>query len=234
MKIVFLGDSVTEGSFGFYWDENGNLCGHTDKEACYVRQTELRLQAAFPGKEIECINAGVGGDNAAGALSRLQRDVLDRQPDAAVVCLGLNNAGQTALEAFTDPMREIFAGLRAHGVAPVLLTPNMLAARLDDHVPESFKAFTSARAEDQNNGVMDRFVQGAVDVAKEFGAPVCDAYAVWKRLASYGIDTTALLANYINHPTPGMHLLFVDVLMPTLTALCEMRFAEESPASLLT
>ena len=227
MKIVFLGDSVTEGSFGFYCDENGNLCGHTDKEACYVRQTELRLQAAFPGKAIECVNAGVGGENAAQALVRLQRDVMDRQPDAAVVCLGLNNAGQTTLEAFTDPMREIFAGLREHGIAPVLLTPNMLASRVDEKVPEPFRDFTAARAKNQNDGTMDRFVQGAVDVAEEFGAPVCDAYAVWKRLASYGIDTTALLANYINHPTPGMHGLFVYVLMPVLTALCEARFAEE-------
>lgn len=230
MKIVFLGDSVTEGSFGFYWDENGNLCGHTDKEACYVHQTQLRLQAAFPGKEIECINAGVGGENAAQALSRLQRDVLDRQPDAAVVCLGLNNAGQTTLEAFTDPMREILAGLRAHGIAPVLLTPNMLAARVDENVPEPFLGFTAACAKNQNDGTMDRFMQGAVAVAKEFGAPVCDAYAVWKRLASYGIDTTALLANHINHPTPGMHGLFVDVLMPTLTALCETRFGAETTA----
>ena len=230
MKIVFLGDSVTEGCFGFYWDGNGNLCGHTDKNACYVHQTEMRLKAAFPGKEIICVNAGVGGENAAQALSRLRRDVLNQKPDAAVVCLGLNNAGQTALEAFTGPMREIFAGLLAHGIAPVLLTPNMMAARVDENVPEPLKAFTTARAENQNDGTMDRFVRGAVDVAGEFGVPVCDAYAGWKRLASYGIDTTALLANYINHPTPGMHGLFVDVLMPTLTALCETRFSEETTA----
>ncbi len=223
MRIVFLGDSVTEGSFGFYQDENGNWCGHTDKEACYVRKTELRLRAAFPGREITAFNAGVGGENAAQALRRLQTDVLDREPAVTVVCLGLNDAGQHDLALFTDPMREIFAGLRDHGIAPVLLTPNMFNTRMDDRLPDFIRDFAAARAEDQNNGTMDRLVQSAIDVAEEFGAPVCDAYAKWKRLASYGIDTTALLANYINHPTPGMHGLFTDVLLPTLTALCGER-----------
>ena len=115
--------------------------------------------------------------------------------------------------------------LKAHGIAPVLLTPNMLNTRVDESVPESYRAFAAARSNDQNGGSMDRIVQGAIDAAKAFGAPVCDAYGAWKRLASYGIDTTALLANYINHPTPGMHGLFVDCLMPTLTALCRERFA---------
>ena len=225
MKIVCLGDSVTEGWFGFCRDGNGSLSGHLDQDACYVHQTQMRLRAAFPGREIECINAGVGGENAAQALLRLQRDVLDRQPEIAVVCLGLNNAGQPSLSTFTDPMREIFAGLKAHGIAPVLLTPNMLNTRVDENVPEEFRAFAAARANDQNGGGMDRIVQGAIDAAKAFGAPVCDAYGAWKRLASYGIDTTALLANYINHPTPGMHGLFADALLPTLTVLCRERFS---------
>lgn len=59
---------------------------------------------------------------------------------------------------------------------------------------------------------MDAYVQGMRDVAKELDVPVADAYAEWKRMADEGVDTTALLSNGMNHPTPEMHKLFADKL----------------------
>ena len=59
---------------------------------------------------------------------------------------------------------------------------------------------------------MDAYVQGMRDVAKELDVPLADVYAEWKRMAAEGMDTTALLVNGMNHPTPEMHKLFAEKL----------------------
>ena len=58
---------------------------------------------------------------------------------------------------------------------------------------------------------MDLYMESAVRLAEEMGVPVCDCYAKWKKLAETE-DTTMLLINRINHPTPGMHELFAESL----------------------
>ena len=42
--------------------------------------------------------------------------------------------------------------------------------------------------------------------------PIADAYAEWQLLESLGVDTTALLANGLNHPNAEMHKVFADKL----------------------
>ena len=46
--------------------------------------------------------------------------------------------------------------------------------------------------------------------------PVADAYAKWQAMDRCGVDTTAMLANDINHPIPEMHELFVEVILDKL------------------
>lgn len=48
------------------------------------------------------------------------------------------------------------------------------------------------------------------------GVPVCDVYARWKSLYSYGADITELLANYINHPIREMNRLSAYLLVETM------------------
>lgn len=75
MRIVFFGDSLTEGIDG----------------ASYLRVLGERA-AADPGlRGVEMINAGVGGDTTEHLLARLERDVLAQRPDAVVVFVGAND-----------------------------------------------------------------------------------------------------------------------------------------------
>ena len=68
----------------------------------------------------------------------------------------------------------------------------------------------------QNSGVLDAYVDAARALARERKIPVADAYAEWNRLEAAGVDTTALLANDINHPTEDMHGVFVEKIMDAL------------------
>ena len=49
-------------------------------------------------------------------------------------------------------------------------------------------------------------------VAKELNVPLADAYAEWQALKQRGVDTTAMLVNGMNHPTPEAHKIFADKL----------------------
>ena len=45
---------------------------------------------------------------------------------------------------------------------------------------------------------------------------MCDCYAKWKLLSQNGVDTTALLANGINHPSREMAWMFAYSLLETM------------------
>ena len=73
-----------------------------------------------------------------------------------------------------------------------------------------FTAIAAAAAEIQTGGTLDAFVEAAREEAQRLNVPIADAYRVWNRLERSGADTTALLANAINHPIPEMHELFAE------------------------
>ena len=91
------------------------------------------------------------------------------------------------------------------------MTPNMLNTYVPDDTPKEHYDYAHITAEYQNSGKMDKYIYSAVDLAKDIGVTVCDCYSEWKELSKTK-DTTMLLANRINHPTPEMHELFADKL----------------------
>jgi hypothetical protein len=76
--------------------------------------------------------------------------------------------------------------------------------------------YAAVTAELQNSGVMDAYMGRARQAARAHGVPVCDCYEIWKRLHAAGADTTALLSNYINHPTRELHRMFAHELFTML------------------
>lgn len=73
-SVVFLGDSITAAR-------------------TYTKIIESYTLLRFPRRNIRFYNAGIGGDTAAGALKRLDRDVFSYRPTVVTVCFGLNDIG---------------------------------------------------------------------------------------------------------------------------------------------
>jgi lysophospholipase L1-like esterase len=90
--VVFLGDSIT----------------HSRKWHRYVMDYYL---THFPERRIRYINAGSSGDTAAGALKRLERDVLVHHPTVVVTMLGMNDVNRSLYTAL-EPTDIILAGRR--------------------------------------------------------------------------------------------------------------------------
>lgn len=78
MKVIFMGDSITEGA-GL----------HSQSE----RFTDL-LANELP---LECVNRGLGGDTTNGMMIRLFPEVFTKNPDAMVFLGGVNDINLTGL-----------------------------------------------------------------------------------------------------------------------------------------
>jgi hypothetical protein len=93
------------------------------------------------------------------------------------------------------------------------MTPNMMNKYVSPSITEdNFRDIAELTAKLQNDGIMDAYIDNAIKVCAEEGVPVCNCYKKWRQLFDAGVDTTALLANYINHPNRELHKLFANSL----------------------
>lgn len=120
MRVLFLGDSLTEGIDG----------------VSYLDVVRERLDAARASdaslREIELIGAGVGGDTVVNLARRLASDVVLRQPDWVVIQVGVNDCGTLLLRRSLPTLSTLhsyryFTGYKSIRVA---ITPERFAEGL--------------------------------------------------------------------------------------------------------
>ena len=211
--IACLGDSVTHGCFEVFKNRFGKVDTVYRPEDGYPARLRRRLNLLYPASAVNVLNAGVSGDSAAGGLRRLERDVLSHLPDLVTVNFGLNDAmgGRNALSNYRANMRALFSRILDSGAECMLVTPNRMCSYVSHALSDpDLRAIAAAAAEIQTGGALDAFVEAAREEARRLNVPIADAYRVWNRLERSGADTTALLANAINHPIPEMHELFAE------------------------
>lgn len=218
MKIAFLGDSITEGCFELFDNPASGIKVIKDVEASYPSLVIGRLKKLFPEIQIEMINAGIGGETSGDGLLRVETDVIKKDTDIAVVCFGLNDIGKIKIEDYKENLNQIFKKLRSHKIETVFMTPNMINTYIHHLTLDILTDTAKNCAEYQNGGKMDLFMETARVAAQANDVEICDAYFQWKKLQHYGVNTTELLCNYINHPIRPMHRLFAELLEPFLIA----------------
>lgn len=200
ITIAVLGDSVTHGA----------LDGFIDYEMVYWNILKKKINFLRDYVPVNVINAAIGGTTSKDALKRLERDVINHNPDLVIVCFGLNEVN-FPLEDFLTSLKTIFSKLKE--ICEVIyLTPNMLNSYVADDTPERHLEYAKITAKYQSEGKMDLYIKEAIKTADEMGIGVCDCYAKWKQMENEGIDTTKLLYNRVNHPNEEMHKLFADSL----------------------
>ena len=221
-RIVCLGDSVTHGCFEIFMNRNNNVDTVYDTPSGYVRRLNDKLLTLYPRSGLSIINSGISGDSTTGALKRFDRDVAVYQPDLVTVNLGLNDCGgspdpEAGLAQYRANMTELFARIRAIGAEAMLVTPNMMCSYVDPSLKDDIlRKIAEVCADRQTSGTLTAYVDAAREIARESGIPIADAYADWQALDRAGVDTTALLANRINHPAREMHEIFANRIVEQL------------------
>lgn len=101
--VVFLGDSITAAR-------------------TYGKIIENYTLLRFPDRKVTFINAGWGGDTAAGGLKRFERDVLSHRPTVVTIAYGVNDIGwgtkadDEHKKAYLDGIRGMVEACKKHNV----------------------------------------------------------------------------------------------------------------------
>ena len=219
VTLAFLGDSVTQGCFELPERADGGFNNCHDRQHVYSAYVQQILSVLYPTVPVNIINAGVAGKDAVHGLARLERDVLSHGPDLTVVCFALNDSGngEKGLGAYVDSLEQIFDSLRSAGSEIIFMTPNTMATHVSPLLKlPLFRELAEIFSRRQLEGGLDRYVEAAKNLCRSRSIPVCDCYAIWKKLEMSGVNTTELLANKLNHPTRQMHWMFAYELVRTM------------------
>ena len=127
MRIVFLGDSITDCDRN---REDTKSLGNG-----FVKILANKLLPIYPDTDIELINKGISGNEVCDLLARVQRDVIDLQPDAAVIMIGVNNTlhkfkygKELNLKQFESDLTELLTRIKEAGIVIIFLEPFLLPA----------------------------------------------------------------------------------------------------------
>jgi lysophospholipase L1-like esterase len=154
VTIVALGDSNTELTF------------HTRGHLNWVYLLQESLYEKYGPNMTMMIDAGCSGENAAGGLKRLNRDVLRFSPDLVIICYWDGNM---------KDLREIITKLRSAGVPEILLrTPNPVIATNQPAVNPPVVA-----GKEWPDSNIKEVAKNIVALANELQVPVVDHYTSW-------------------------------------------------------
>jgi lysophospholipase L1-like esterase len=156
-RIVFLGDSITQGGGG---------------EKGYITLTQKGIDEKSKGLGITTVNAGISGNKVPDLQARLQKDVLDKKPTVVVIYIGINDVwhwrknadgtmtGGTPLDKFEAGLKEIIGKIRGAGARVILCTPSVIGEKTD--------------GSNERDTMLDEYAGVSRMVAKETGVQLHD------------------------------------------------------------
>ena len=100
MKILFQGDSVTDGS--------RDRSNPADMGLGYPRYASAMIEDAFPDIDFDFVNLGISGNRTADLVERMQSDFIEIQPDIVSVMIGINDVWHHFAFSYTYTSNEEF------------------------------------------------------------------------------------------------------------------------------
>ena len=105
-RILFQGDSITDGNRGRNTDPN-HILGHG-----YVFIIAARHGAAFPQANLEFMNRGVSGHTVVELKNRWQKETLELKPDILSILIGVNDNAKVPLDEYEQIYDELLTETR--------------------------------------------------------------------------------------------------------------------------
>ncbi len=200
-RVVCLGDSVT----GVYY--------HTGGLRAYTDMLGIALQRAVPNSKPTMINAGISGHSTVNALERLDRDVLQHDPDLVTVMFGLNDMTRVPIEQYRANLVTIINRCWAVGAEVMLCTPNDV---IDTSSRPTAKLIT--------------YCDVIREVGQSLGVPVADCYTGMEALRAKDPFTWRLLLSDEIHPNLDGHKRMAEILAQSISGAAVSLADVEPPA----
>jgi lysophospholipase L1-like esterase len=186
MKIVCLGDSITG---------QPNLRRYLKWPAIL----ECMIEAASGEGSVHVVNRGIGGDATAGALKRIQNDVLDEKPDIVVILLGGNDAGgKRPPEEVRENLAVIVRKCRTAGARVLLMQYHVL--------PNPDSPETAWSHLDDNNNIIAQVAEAEGVSLLDLGIPMKNALESQRLSELQGRDKNGV-ATWVDIPMEQEHLV---------------------------
>jgi len=179
--VVFVGDSITAAR-------------------TYGKIVENYTLLRFPGRKMRFVNAGWGGDTAAGGLARLDRDVWPHQPTVLIVAYGTNDIGWGVLAdephraRYLAAVRSIVAACKKRGARVYLCSA----------------AVTAADPATSEDSFLQKMCDAGMELARAGGGQSIDVQRsmreVQKRVAAHNAKVKGDKDRATLHAADGVHL----------------------------
>ncbi len=186
-RILFQGDSITDGNRGRSLDPN-HILGHG-----YAFITAARHGAAFPERKLDFFNRGVSGNTVLDLDKRWTKDTLELHPDLLSVMIGVNDNGKgVSVEVYEATYDKILTEAREQNPKLKLVLMEPFVRHPGKPVPEGIVSRQAVVAKlAQKHGAALVRLQKLFDDA---AAKTADDYWVWDSV----------------HPTYRGHQLLAD------------------------
>jgi lysophospholipase L1-like esterase len=140
----------------------------------YSTSIELYLTTRFPSWGLTFLNAGIGGDTAAGGARRFANHVLAEKPTAVTIDFGMNDGGYKGFNpnAAANYVKQTEAMLKAAKdgkVRVALMSPNAVEVRSNPGLRTYLQT-------------QERFYAPLKDLAEKYQVPFVDQYAVTRKV----------------------------------------------------
>lgn len=196
--VVFLGDSITAAR-------------------SYTKTIEHYALMRYPDRRITFYNAGKGGDTAQSSITRLQRDVFDREATVMLVALGVNDIGWGAKadaehkRLYLDGIRELIVRCKARQVRVVVCSP----------------AITAESPDTAAVGFLQKMTDEGLELAKSLGADTIDVQRgmreIQRKIWQFNAGESNRDKHVALHAADGIHLNDLGQLAMALVILKGLR-----------
>jgi lysophospholipase L1-like esterase len=150
-RIVFLGDSITQGGGG---------------PKGYVTLVKNALTAKHAALGLDFVNAGISGNKVPNLQGRLDKDVIAKKPTIVFIYIGINDVWHSAKgkgtpkDQFEAGLKDLIARINAAGARVILCTPSVIGEKKD--------------AANDMDAMLDEFSGISRKVAAETKTQLCD------------------------------------------------------------
>ncbi len=187
ISIAFLGGSITEVGYGL------------DPELGYRRQVTKKLNERYPDNTITDINAGVGGTDSALGLFRLQKDVLDKNPDMVFVEFAVNDDGNPDTAVYMENIVRHILNFKRD--MPIMFIYTVQIQMIDSGY---------------SKGVLPLSVSRQEEVASYYHIPSVNVgFEIYKKMRDTDTDILAYTVDTC-HPNEGGHAIYTEHILKAL------------------
>jgi lysophospholipase L1-like esterase len=179
--VVFLGDSITAARV-------------------YGKLVENYTLLRYPQRKVRFLNAGIGGDTAAGGLKRLERDVFANGATLLTVAYGINDIGwgvhadEAHKRTYLEAVRGIVEACRKRGVRVFVCSA----------------AVTAQDPNQSEDGFLQRMCDEGMALSRSLGGQAIDVQrtmrAIQKKIWAANETTADKTKHTTLHAADGVHL----------------------------